>query len=229
NYRLGIFGFFSLPELITESGRNSAGNYGALDQLAALQWVKRNIAAFGGDPGNVTIFGESAGSFSVSQLMASPLAKGLIHKAIGESGANFSNRSARFLSLADSVKENAVYAKKVFGTDSLKELRTIPGDRLLAEASKPEAGPHGLGVNVDGYFLPKPAPEIFAAGEQNDVPLMAGWNRNEGSYDVASTNPKPTAAEVKERAEKEFGDKSARFLKLYPADTDETALRSWED
>ena len=105
----------------------------------------------------------------------------------------------------------------------------LPGDRLLAEASKPEAGRHGLGVNVDGYFLPKPAPEIFAAGEQNDVPLMAGWNRNEGSYDVASTNPKPTAAEVKERAEKEFGDKSARFLKLYPADTDEAALRSWED
>src|SRR3984957_8537097 len=89
NYRLGIFGFFVHPELAKESGRNSAGNYGLLDQLAALEWVHDNIAAFGGDPGNVTIFGESAGSFSVSAQMASPLAKGLFQKAVGESGAAF--------------------------------------------------------------------------------------------------------------------------------------------
>ena len=229
NYRLGIFGFFALPELIAESGKNSAGNYGLLDQLAALQWVKRNIAAFGGDPGNVTIFGESAGSFSVSQLMASPLAKGFFHKAIGESGANFSNKSVAFVTLADSARENAEYAKKNLGTDSLKELRAIPADKLLAEVSKPEARRQGLGVNVDGYFLPKPVPEIFAAGQQNDVPLLAGWNHDEGSFSIVFAKPPVTAATVKESVEKEFGAKSTEFFKLYPADNETTAVRSWED
>ncbi|HWZ96692.1 MAG TPA: carboxylesterase family protein [Candidatus Dormibacteraeota bacterium] len=229
NYRLGIFGFFALPELIAESSNHAAGNYGFLDQVAGLQWVKRNIAAFGGDPNNVTIFGESAGSFSVSQLMASPLAKGLFHKAIGESGANFSNKSVPFVSLADSVRQNAEYAKKNLGTDSLKELRAIPADKLLAEVSKPEARRQGLGVNVDGYFLPKPVPEIFAAGQQNDVPLLAGWNHDEGSFVIVSAKPPLTAATVKESAEKEFGTKSAEFFKLYPADSDATAVRSWED
>jgi para-nitrobenzyl esterase len=229
NYRLGIFGFFALPELIAESGKNSAGNYGLMDQLAALEWVKKNIAAFGGDPDNVTIFGESAGSFSVSQLMASPLAKGLFHKAIGESGANFSNKSVPFVSLTDSARQNSEYAKKNLGTDSLKELRAIPADKLLAEVSTPEAKRQGLGVNVDGYFLPKPVPEIFAAGQQNDVPLLAGWNHDEGSFAIVSRKPPLTAATVKESAEKEFGAKSAEFFKLYPADNDATAVRSWED
>src|SRR4029077_20469133 len=100
NYRLGIFGFLAHPDLARESGRNSSGNYGLLDQVAALEWVKRNIAAFGGDPGNVTIFGESAGSFSVSELMASPLAKGLFHRAIGESGAAFASTVLPFELLA---------------------------------------------------------------------------------------------------------------------------------
>ena len=229
NYRLGIFGFFALPELIEESGRKSAGNYGLLDQVAALQWVKKNIAAFGGDPNNVTIFGESAGSFSVSQLMASPLAKGLFQKAIGESGANFSGRTFPVIPLAEYSKQNAEYAKAHLGSDSLKELRAMPADKILEEVKKPEAQRRGLGVNIDEYFLSKSVPEIFAAGEQNDVPLLAGWNRDEGSFSVISAKPPLDAAGIKVLAEKEFGTKTTEFFKLYPADSDAVAVRSWQD
>jgi len=229
NYRMGIFGFFELPELITDSGNNAAGNYGLLDQVATLQWVKKNIAAFGGDPGNVTIFGESAGSFSVSELMASPLAKGLFQRAIGESGADFPAK-ATLTTLEERAKESAEYAKKVLGTDSLKELRAIPADKLLETVSKPGSERRGPSmVVVDGYFLPKPVPEIFATGAQNDVPLLAGWNRDEGSGAVLSAKPPLTAASVKELGEKEFKDNSAEFFKLYPASDDATAVRSWED
>jgi para-nitrobenzyl esterase len=229
NYRLGIFGFFALPELISESGRNSAGNYGLLDQVAALQWVKRNIAGFGGDPTNVTIFGESAGSFSVSQLMASPLAKGLFQKAIGESGGDFSVKSAPVVTLAASTAQDSEFARANLGTDSLKDLRALPGDRLLADASKPGSQRRGLGVIVDGYFLPKSVAEIFTAREQNDVPLLAGWNHDEGSFGVVFAKPPLDAASVKVLAEKEFGAKTAEFLKLYAADNDQVAVRSWQD
>ena len=229
NYRMGIFGFFELPELITDSGKNAAGNYGLLDQVATLQWVKKNIAAFGGDPRNVTIFGESAGSFSVSELMASPLAKGLFQRAIGESGADFPPKATP-TTLEQRAKESAEYAKKVLGTDSLKELRAIPADKLLETVSKPGSERRGPSmVIVDGYFLPKPVPEIFAVGAQSDVPLLAGWNHDEGSGAVLSAKPPLTAASVKELGEKEFKDNSAEFFKLYPAADDATAVRSWED
>jgi para-nitrobenzyl esterase len=230
NYRMGIFGFFELPELIADSGRNAAGNYGLLDQVASLQWVKKNIAAFGGDPGNVTIFGESAGSFSVSELMASPLARGLFQRAIGESGADFPTQAEPRVTLEQTAKDGAEYAKKVLGTDSLKELRAIPADKLLETVSKPGSERRGPSmVVVDGYFLPKPVREIFAAGAQNDVPLLAGWNRDEGSGAVLSAKPPLTAASVKELGEKEFKDKAAEFFKLYPVTDDATAIRSWED
>src|SRR5215831_19527827 len=128
NYRLGIFGFFVHPELAKESGHNSAGNYGLLDQLAALTWVHENIAAFGGDPGNVTIFGESAGSFSVSAQMASPLAKGLFQKAIGESGAAFHSQGLSFESRAVREKTDAKTLKQKLGTTSISDLRALPAE-----------------------------------------------------------------------------------------------------
>src|SRR5438552_106530 len=230
NYRMGIFGFFELPELIKDSGKNAAGNYGLLDQVAALEWVKKNIAAFGGDPGNVTIFGESAGSLSVSELMGSPTVKGLFERAIGESGADFPTQTTAKVTLEQSAKDGAEYAKSVLGTDSLKELRAIPADKLLETVSKPGSERRGPSmVVVDGYFLPKPVREIFAAGAQKEVPLLAGWNYDEGSGAVLSAKPPLTAASVKELGEKEFKDKAGEFFKVYPATDDATAVRSWED
>ncbi len=138
NYRLGVFGFMVHPELAKESGHNSAGNYGLLDQLAALQWVHDNIAAFDGDPTNVTIFGESAGSFSVSAQMASPLAKGLFQKAIGESGAAFSRSGLSFDAMSSRAEKDANLVKEKLAASTLAELRAIPADKVAGSFRAPE-------------------------------------------------------------------------------------------
>jgi para-nitrobenzyl esterase len=229
NYRLGIFGFLVHPDLAKESGRNSAGNYGLLDQLAALGWVHQNIAAFGGDPANVTIFGESAGSFSVSAQMASPLAKGLFEKAIGESGAAFSSSGLAFEPLAVREEKDSKLVSSTFGVQTIAELRALPAQKLLDPFGKPGQAAFAFGPDVDGYFLPESVPAIFAAGKQNDVPLLAGWNHDEGSFEVVFNPQKPTVDSMKATAQKEFGAKADEFLRLYPATTDAQALRSMED
>ena len=230
NYRLGIFGFFVHPELAKESGRNSAGNYGLLDQLAALQWVHDNIAAFGGDPGNVTIFGESAGSFSVSSQMASPLAKGLFQKAIGESGAAFSRSGLRYEPVAERQVHDAKLAHDRLKADTLAELRAIPAQKLVDAFFQPGGKDNvSFDADVDGYFLPESVPAIFAAGKQSDVPLMAGWNHDEGSFTIAFAPTKPTLTSLKAKAEKDFGPKASDFLRLYSASNDAEALRASED
>ncbi len=221
NYRLGVFGFLVHPELAKESGHNSAGNYGLLDQLAALKWVRDNIAAFGGDPGNVTIFGESAGSFSVSAQMASPLAKGLFQKAIGESGAAFSRSGLSFDAMSARAEKDAALVKQKLGASTLAELRAIPAEKLLAPFAPPQSRGFDFGPDIDGYFLTEPVPATFAAGKQNDAALLAGWNHDEGSVPH-----RPTAETFKAMAQKDFGDKAEEFLKLYPADTDEHVQRS---
>ena len=226
NYRLGILGFFVHPELAKESGHNAAGNYGLLDQLAALRWVHDNIAAFGGDPGNVTIFGESAGSFSVSAQMASPLAKGLFQKAIGESGGAFFSGGLAFEPLAVREEKDVKVVSAKLGVSTLAELRAIPAEKLLEAFAPPKSRGFDFDADVDGYFLPEPVPAIFAAGKQNDVPLLAGWNHDEGSFEIESLPQKPTADTLKAYAQKDIGDNAAEFLKLYPADTPEQALRS---
>jgi len=218
NYRLGVFGFLALPDLAKESGHNSAGNYGLMDQMLALKWVHDNIAAFGGDPDNVTIFGESAGSFSVSAQMASPLSKGLFQKAIGESGAAFHSSGLSFPLAADAEMKDAQTMKEKLGTSSLAELRAIPADKVLEPFAPPKSQGFDFGPDVDGYFLPEPVPAIFAAGKQNDVPLLAGWNHDEGSFEVAFSPQKPTAESMKANAQKMFGDKADEFLRLYPTD-----------
>ena len=228
NYRLGIFGFLVHPELAKESGRNASGNYGLLDQTAALQWVHDNIAAFGGDPGNVTVFGESAGSFSVSAQMASPLAKGLFQRAIGESGAAFHSGGLGFEPLAVREEKDVKAVSEKLGVSTLAELRAIPAEKLLDAFGKPGPGAFRFGPDVDGYFLPESAPKIFAEGKQNDVALLAGWNHDEGGIDTRPEAPK-AADNLKATAQKDFGDKAAEFLRLYPIDTDEHALRSAKD
>jgi len=229
NYRLGVFGFFVHPELAKESGRNAAGNYGLLDQVAALRWVHDNIAAFGGDPGNVTIFGESAGSFSVSAQMASPLAKGLFQKAIGESGGAFYSGGLSFEPRSEREEKDVKVVSTKLGVSTLAELRAVPAQKLLDAFSPPQSQGFDFGPDVDGYFLPEPVPAIFAAGKQNDVPLLAGWNHDEGSFEIAFSPLKPTADSLQATAQKEFGDKSAEFLRLYPSATPEQALRSAQD
>lgn len=218
NYRLGVFGFFVHPELAKESGHNSAGNYGFLDQLLALKWVHENIAAFGGDPENVTIFGESAGSFSVSAQMASPLAKGLFQKAIGESGAAFHSSGLRFAPVSVREEKDVKLVSDKLGVSTLAELRALPAQKLLEAFSPPKSRGFDFGPDVDGYFLPESVPAIFAAGKQNDVPLLAGWNHDESSFEVVLNPQKPTAESMKANAEKDFGDKADEFLNLYPTD-----------
>lgn len=225
NYRLGVFGFFSHPELTKESDRRASGNYGLMDQRAALEWVKRNIAAFGGDPRNVTIFGESAGSFSVSAQMASPLSRGLFHKAIGESGAMFSATLAA-KPLGETEQAGAQFGSSI-GAPSLAELRAKPAAELLELARKQTAV--RFTANIDGYFLPESPLAIFSAGKQSQVPLLAGWNADENNYRTFFAKLEPTLDNYKERARAQFGDRADEFLKLYPATTEEEVKRSASD
>ena len=227
NYRLGVFGFFSHPELSKESGHNASGNYGLLDQVAALQWVVKNISAFGGDPRNITIAGESAGSFSVSALMASPLSRNLFQKAIGESGAFFpSGPSAglRAKPLAETEQFGVKFAESL-GATSLAQMRAKHGNELLQEAAKRDRG-FVFGPSIDGHFLPTDALTIYAQGAQSHVPLLAGWNADEGRMFVLLAPQKPTAKSFAEQAQARFGDQAAQFLMLYPATTDPEAVLS---
>jgi para-nitrobenzyl esterase len=220
NYRLGVFGFLVTDELAKE-GNGAAGNYGLLDMVAALHWVNANIRNFGGDPGNVTIFGESAGSFAVSTLMASPLAQGLFQRAIGESGAAFPGGLALGGdTVAERVKADGAWMESI-GAKSLKDLRAMSTDQLLEAAKKKTPG--GFPPVVDGRLLTEPVPDTYAAGKQAHVPLLAGWNADEGSFFAMRGM---TATQWNAMADGLFKERSAAFLKLYPADSDTEALRS---
>jgi para-nitrobenzyl esterase len=225
NYRLNVFGFFAHSELAQESGHQASGNYGLLDQLAAIEWVHRNIERFGGDPAKVTIFGESAGSFSVSAQMASPLAQGLFQRAIGESGAFFGS-VLKMKTLAESEEADEKFAELV-GAHTLADLRAKSAAELMAAAGKQDA--IRFAPNIDGYFLPQSPRDIFAAGRQSHIPLLAGWNHDEGSYHSIFGKDEPTAANFVAYAHKRFEDRADEFLKLYPASTDAEAQRSAQD
>lgn len=226
NYRLGIFGFFTHPELAKESGRDSAGNYGLLDQLAALRWVRNNVAAFGGDPGNVTIFGESAGASSVSALVASPLAKGLFQRAIAESGAAL-NPSRPLRTLAESEETNVQFAQQALGTSSLEALRSKSAEEVLQAALK--AKDTHFSPIVDGYLLPQTPLAIYSAGEQSHVPLLAGWNADEGSAHAILEGKDATPANLEARLRELYPEHADAALKLYPAQNDKEAKHEAEE
>jgi para-nitrobenzyl esterase len=229
NYRLGVFGFFALPELRAESGQHAAGNYGLMDQAAALEWVHRNIAAFGGDPTKVTIFGESAGSISVSALMASPLSRNLFAGAIGESGGALTGPDLTFLSQSISEQRGKKFAETAFKNSSLAYLRYVSAAELLKVASTAPHGDEIFWPNVDGGFLPESVPEIYASGNQARVPLLVGWNKDEGDLDDLGQSGKPTPASLRALATARFGAKAPDFLKVYAASNDTEALRAAED
>jgi para-nitrobenzyl esterase len=222
NYRLGVFGFLSHPELTAESPHHASGNYGLLDQNAALRWVQENIAAFGGDPKRVTIAGESAGSIAVCAQMASPLSKNLIAGAIGESGAMI-KPTLPAIPLADGEKNGEAFAQKV-NASSLAALRAIPADQLLEMASKRGMPP--MSPTVDGYFLPKNIIEIFAGGEQAHVPLLAGWNSAEVPYQALMEGDEPTPENYQKKIKQLYGDQANEVLKLYPGTTQDEVIRS---
>ncbi len=211
NYRVGPFGFFAHPELTREANYHASGNYGLLDQIAALKWVHEDIAGFGGDRNNVTIAGQSAGSMSVNCLVASPLAKGLFQRAIAESGASFS-RNPMLLEAAEKVGTEAAGR---LNASTLSELRAKSSEEILGMQW------HG-GPIIDGYVLPESIADIFAAGRQNRVDLLTGWNQEEGLM----FGPVRKAQEYMEQVKRQYGEHAEQYLSYYPASDDAEAARS---
>jgi para-nitrobenzyl esterase len=209
NYRLGVFGFLAHPELTKESPNHSSGDYAFLDQIAALKWVQKNIAAFGGDPARVTIFGESAGSWSVNNLVATPLAKGLFQRAIGESGGQFTITRT----LADAEQAGAKFAE-ANGASTLSALRTMPAAALNG------ASGFQTSATVDGWVFPQDVMTIFKNGKQNDVPVIIGSNADEGSI---FTPASVTGASFRQQTERQYGADAESALKLYPFTSDKEA------
>lgn len=221
NYRLGLFGFFAHPELSKESPNHSSGNYGYLDQNAALRWVQQNIEAFGGDPKRVTIAGESAGSVSVCAQMVSPLSKGLIAGAIGESGSLLGTLPP--ISLTDGEKNGVEFATMV-GAKTIADMRAISAEKLLEETAKVAFG--RFSATVDGYFFPKQPAALFVAGEQAHVPLLAGWNSEEMNYRAILGQEKPTVENYTKAVQKLYPERADAVLKAYAASTDEEVIQA---
>jgi para-nitrobenzyl esterase len=211
NYRVGVIGFLALPELTKESEHHSSGNYGLLDQVAALKWIKKNISVFGGDPARVTIMGQSAGAASVNYLTASPLAKGLFIRAIAQSGSNARIGPGVNLKLAEL---NGQRFAKTMDAASLAELRAIPAAELIDSTTNKF---RFLPI-IDGWFLPKGVDEIFAAGEQSDVATITGWVADEKSFN--NNYGKVPAGEFRKRVRQQSGAQADECLKLYPASTE---------
>jgi para-nitrobenzyl esterase len=212
NYRVGVFGFMAHPELSKESGHNNSGNYGFLDQMEALRWVKKNIAAFGGDPKNVTIAGQSAGSFSVNAMVASPLAKGLFHKAIAQSGGLLGNKISSDRKSAEAAGMAFMEKAKVNTISQLRDMSTQEIFKLSGNAR--------FGTTLDGYVLPLNLAEHFNKKLHNDVPLLTGWVTGDGAL---MGNAPVTVDKFIKDAKTNFGDDSGEMLNIFSVKTDEEA------
>jgi len=242
-YRVGQIGFLAHPELSKESPNHVSGNYGLLDMIAGLEWIQRNIAAFGGDPGKVTIFGESAGGIAVSMLCASPLAKGLFHGAISQSGGSFGPPRPNTMPgenlkrLADAEESGLEFAKNV-GVSSLAELRKLTPEQLSggrgggAPGSRDGGAPGGRsggarggrggGMSwpiIDGYVIPDDQVKLYEAGKFNDTPILVGYNSDEGQSFSPPATVEAYIAGVKSR----YGKFADDLIKAYPAGTDRVA------
>lgn len=213
-YRVGQLGFLAHPELSAENPNKVSGNYGLLDMIAGLQWIKKNIAAFGGDPNKVTIFGESAGAIAISQLCASPLAKGLFHGAISQSGGSFGpartitypGENMKTLKMAEA--DGLEFAKKA-GTTSIADLRKIEADKLLMGFGMPGGWPI-----VDGHVIPGDQYKLYEARKYNDVPVLIGYNSDEGLSFGREKTPEEYANNVKKR----YGKFAENLIKAYPTE-----------
>ncbi len=226
NYRLGVLGFLSDPELAAESGYGASGNYGILDQIAALQWVRDNIAAFGGDPDRITVAGESAGGESVCTIGATPLAEGLVDGIIGGSGACMGTLGDTGAGDQYDTREAAESAgerlSQELGGASIDQMRAMPVETILEAA---DAGAGHWRPSVDGYVLDRLPAQIYASGDQLDVPTIAGSNADEASLALAlapATDVDDYHASVRDT----YGTDADRFLALYPGDTEEQVLDS---
>ncbi|MGR3811691.1 carboxylesterase/lipase family protein [Jiulongibacter sp. NS-SX5] len=217
NYRLNLFGYLAHPELSAEASYNSSGNYGALDQNAALIWVQKNIEAFGGDPLKVTIAGESAGSIGVSTQMASPMTKGLIAGAIGESGAAIPPTMGP-VTLEEAEKNGVEFLKQI-GVSSIAELRKLSTAELYEKYNSTNR--FGFPLVIDGYFLPKPLIEIFESQEQSMVPLLAGWNSAEIPGMAYMQGQPYTKEAFIAKTKSTYPERFEEVLKLHPHETAE--------
>jgi para-nitrobenzyl esterase len=210
NYRLGPFGFFSHPELSKESGRGASGNYGVMDLLAALKWVQKNIAAFGGDPGRVTIVGESAGAALESVLVGSKEGKGLYQRVIAESASWSGVRMEKMQTLAQAEQAGKNAAAKI-GATSLADLRSKSAEDI-------QKMPGGRPM-IDGWYVTEDLSATYAKGRQTDVDVLVGSNKDEAAFPFFGV-PKGTASEFAAQVKDRFGERSDAFLKIYPAGTD---------
>jgi para-nitrobenzyl esterase len=227
NYRLGVFGFLAHPELTNESPHKASGNYGLLDQNAALQWVRQNIGSFGGDPKRVTIAGESVGSISVSAQMASPLSHDLIAAAIGESGAI--TGALPPVTLAKAEENGSKFAAEV-GAPSLAALRALTAQQVLDPATKGGFASVGrFPITIDGYFLPTDPLTIYESGKQAHVPLLAGWNSEELGWQALFGDRQPTLGTYQQILKQRFGTRADEALRVYPATTREEVIQSATD
>lgn len=227
NYRLGVLGFLAHPALDAEG--SASGDYGLQDQIAALRWVRANIARFGGDPANVTVFGESAGAMSVGLLMASPQARGLFRKAIGESGAFWDSEHGSIATRAEAVARGRALADRM-GHGTVEELRALPGQQLIDGTQWDiHADPvtSAFSPSVDGFVVPRAPAAAFGRPGQPAIPLLAGRN---GAEDFIFRNralPHANLAQFRAAAAELFGrERLAEFLTLYPATTDVEATAS---
>lgn len=226
NYRLGPFGYLAHPALSAESERNVSGNYGLLDQIAALRWVQRNAQAFGGDPNCVTIFGESAGAVSACRLLVCPQAAGLFHRAIAQSGAAWGNnrRLRERVGRLESAEAIGQAVAEALGCRTPEQLRAVPAERLLA-AADPQVGLFGQGNKfgpiVDGWLIPDDPTALLSAGGMHDVPLMTGLNADEGTLFTGRLRIRGRAGyEIAMR--RLFGDRAEDVMERFPAEDDES-------